>query len=53
MRDIIIDIIVPIFAAILGFLGGCKYTRGKQNSSSIGKNSTNNMVIQDSHIEKG
>lgn len=51
MENILIKIIVPIITAILGFLGGCKYTKGKVSKSSIGNNVSNNIVIQDSKID--
>lgn len=51
MENILIKIIVPIITAILGFLGGCKYTKGKVSKSSIGNNASNNIVIQDSKID--
>ena len=51
MQGIFIDIIIPILTAILGFLGGCKYTKGKVSKSSIGDNASNNIVIQDSKID--
>ena len=51
MQDVIINIIVPIITAVLGFWGGCKYTKGKVSKSSIGNNASNNIVIQDSKID--
>ena len=53
MQDIIINILIPIITAVLGFLGGCKYTKGKVSKSSIGNNASNNIVIQDSKIDWG
>lgn len=49
--QIVIDIVVPIVTAILGFLGGCTYTKGKMNKSKIGKGASNNTVIQDSNVK--
>lgn len=48
---IVIEVVVPIVTAILGFLGGCTYTKGKTNTSKIGKGASNNTVIQDSDIK--